>query len=140
MTTMTSDLYEYLGDVSNGIYPLTAFASSMHPQQPRRASSTLPSLIETVIPEPAIAIETCIEPPEPPIAQTTIAAHCELRSILQMQAEVHNNVLTLLLKLDDLMNRQLTTQLADSDSAESLVRELVQFGLVAEVGCTLSFI
>jgi len=59
-------------------------------------------------------------------------AHSELRSILQMHADVQGSALTLSLKLDDLMNRQLTTQLAETDTPESLVAELVQFGLVAE--------
>lgn len=189
---MTSDLYEYLGDVSNGIYPLTAFST----RPPTLTSSASSNRLQPASQPSALSLSSSgvlsMSDPTSPLmgehgcsrsgigdasrgrqqrvseeasalsaacasaaanssamapsvsagitasasgAVLTAAAvsHCEMRSILQMHAEVQGSVLTLLLKLDDLMNRQLTTQLADGDSAESLVAELLQFGLVAEV-------
>ncbi len=41
--------------------------------------------------------------------------------------------LTLLLKLEDMMNRQLTAEIGACDDATVLVAELVQFGFVQEV-------
>ncbi|KHN71648.1 Nuclear receptor-binding -like protein, partial [Toxocara canis] len=42
------------------------------------------------------------------------------------------SLLTIMLQLDDMMNRQLTTELHDSDNASALVTELIQHGLVSE--------
>lgn len=53
---------------------------------------------------------------------------------MQMHAEVlDGRQLRVQLQLDDQMNRQLTGQLRDEDTPESIVAELVQHGFVSEV-------
>lgn len=63
----------------------------------------------------------------------------EARLILQMSANIEGTTLQVLLRLDDQMNRQLTTEISDEDTAENLVVELVQHGFISEVGIEISF-
>lgn len=42
--------------------------------------------------------------------------------------------MTILLRMDDKMNRQLTCSITDADTALSLSQELVHFGFINEVG------
>ncbi|KAI1710166.1 nuclear receptor-binding protein 2 [Ditylenchus destructor] len=58
--------------------------------------------------------------------------HNETRHILQMHASMEGNSLQVLLRLDDQMNRQLTTDRGDYDTAENLVEELVHHGFICE--------
>lgn len=57
----------------------------------------------------------------------------ETRLIQHMQASVDGSSLQVLLRLDDQMNRQLTTEISEDDTAENLVIELVQHGFISEV-------
>lgn len=41
--------------------------------------------------------------------------------------------MTILLRMEDKMNRQLTCSLSETDTAEILVQELVHFGFINEV-------
>ena len=50
-----------------------------------------------------------------------------------MSANIEGSTLQVLLRLDDQMNRQLTTEISDEDTAENLVVELVQHGFISEV-------
>ncbi|VDM39510.1 unnamed protein product [Toxocara canis] len=157
------DLDKFLEDVSNGIYPLTAFAPLAH--QPRMTASTSSSALttDTLIdfehgsdsgdrPEPT---------PSPPGESPT--ANIENRAIVKLNVSINGiqfgfvlhsgsysrscdqsggqgksmhrtkgSLLTIMLQLDDMMNRQLTTELHDSDNASALVTELIQHGLVSE--------
>uniref|UniRef100_A0A915EE26 Uncharacterized protein n=1 Tax=Ditylenchus dipsaci TaxID=166011 RepID=A0A915EE26_9BILA len=56
----------------------------------------------------------------------------ETRLILRMHASIDGNSLQVLLQLDDHMNRQLTTEIGEQDTAENLVIELVQHGFISE--------
>lgn len=126
------DLDKFLEDVSNGIYPLTAFAPLAH--QPRMTASTSSSALAADAPidfdhisESGERPEPTPSPPgEPPNVNT------ESRSIVKMSVSINGSLLTVLLQLDDLMNRQLTTELSESDTASALTTELIQYGLVAE--------
>ncbi|KAI1704397.1 protein kinase domain-containing protein [Ditylenchus destructor] len=62
--------------------------------------------------------------------------HNETRHILQMHASMEGNSLQVLLRLDDQMNRQLTTDIGDDDTAENLVEELVHHGFICESDST----
>lgn len=57
----------------------------------------------------------------------------EARLILQMSANVEGTTLQVLLRLDDQMNRQLTTEITNEDTPENLVLELIQHGFISEV-------
>lgn len=57
----------------------------------------------------------------------------ESRHVIQINATLNGSYLKLLLTLDDLMNRMLTTEITGNDSAEDLASELVRYGFVCEV-------
>ncbi|XP_014780136.1 nuclear receptor-binding protein isoform X11 [Octopus bimaculoides] len=113
------ELEKFLEDVRNGIYPLTAFALPRPP--PSRPRAITPELAESVK----------SETPEPMDVETRMVTNmaCQMRK----PDENCNLNLTLLLRMDDKMNRQLQCEISQEDNASTLAEELVHYGFINEL-------
>uniref|UniRef100_A0A1A8N9N2 Nuclear receptor-binding protein n=3 Tax=Nothobranchius TaxID=28779 RepID=A0A1A8N9N2_9TELE len=114
------ELDKFLEDVRNGIYPMTAFGVPS-PQQAHQQTVKSPVVIPLVKSPPT---------PEP--------TELETRRVIQMQCNVEpveegaKYHLTLLLKLEDKMNRHLSCDMAPHERVQDLAEDLVQQGLISE--------
>nr|XP_033789190.1 nuclear receptor-binding protein 2 isoform X2 [Geotrypetes seraphini] len=111
------ELDKFLDDVRNGIYPLMNFASSRPHILTRGFSQNQEDIQNTKTPTP--------EPVE-----------VETRKVIQMQCNMEEIEgtkrwhLTLFLKLEDKLHRQLSCDLLPTDSSQDIASELVQYGFI----------
>ncbi|XP_062618037.1 nuclear receptor-binding protein-like isoform X2 [Saccostrea cucullata] len=104
-----------LEDVRNGIFPLTAFNVPTPPPKPRAKTPEVVESSKSEIPEP-VDVEN----------RLVIQYSCSVKKTDEQG--VYN--LTLQLKMDDKMNRQLTAEVNDEDTPENLAQELVHYGFI----------
>ncbi|XP_019866625.1 nuclear receptor-binding protein homolog isoform X2 [Aethina tumida] len=112
-------LEKFVEDVKNGIYPLTAFGAKQPPPARSRAiSPEMAESVKSVTPEP-LDVET----------RKIINMMCDVKS----KEESCDLMLTIVLRMDDKMNRQLTSSISAGDNPKELAQELVHYGFINEI-------
>ncbi|CAG7719816.1 unnamed protein product [Allacma fusca] len=112
-------LEKFVEDVKFGIYPLTCFELPRPPLPPRQQAST-PEVIDSVK----------SASPEP--------VDLENRRVVNMMCNVKPReegpglLMTILVRMDDKMNRQLSCVVSETDTAFELAGELVFYGFIHE--------
>lgn len=127
------------------MYPLTAYAPKQPPPCRSRAiSPETAESVKSVTPEP-IDIESrrvvnmmcSVKPRE--YGCDLLVSHINHRTASPDSPKciglnhIFNGQMTILLRMDDKMNRQLTCQVSQDDTAMSLSHELVHLGFIHEV-------
>ncbi|KAG7488829.1 hypothetical protein MATL_G00038020 [Megalops atlanticus] len=116
------ELDKFLEDVKNGIYPLMNFASA-RPHPVPRALSLSQEHMETV--------KTPTPEPQETETRRVVQMHCNLES----NEEGTRTHLSLFLKMDDKLHRQLSCDLLPTDSSKDLASELVHYAFISEEDC-----
>ncbi|XP_037954722.1 nuclear receptor-binding protein homolog [Teleopsis dalmanni] len=110
-------LEKFVEDVKYGVYPLTALGGKKPPHfRSRAASPVRADSIKSVTPEP-IDIES----------RRIVNMMCSVKKLREDSRDIS---MTILLRMDDKMNRQLTCQVTEEDTAVDLTNELVRLGFV----------
>lgn len=110
------ELEKFLDDVRTGIYPLTAYAATHTPIiQRRTASPEMTDSAKSTSPE-AQEVET----------RRIVNIMCNIKP----QEQGQNFVMTILLRMDDKMNRQLSCEVTQQDTSCGLSEELVFHGFI----------
>lgn len=116
---LVEKLEKFIEDVRYGIYPLTAF--SLNQQPPSRPRAISPEAVAPV----------AAESPE--------ATDVETRKVINMMCNIkpnengHGLFMTISLRLEDKMNRQLSCVVEDGEGAASLTDELVRYGFISQM-------
>ncbi|CAH0554891.1 unnamed protein product [Brassicogethes aeneus] len=112
-------LEKFVEDVKNGIYPLTAFGAKQPPPARSRAiSPEMAESVKSVTPEP-LDVEN----------RKIINMMCDVKS----KEESCDLMLTIVLRMDDKMNRQLTSCISAGDNPKELAHELVHYGFINDI-------
>ncbi|XP_045112569.1 nuclear receptor-binding protein homolog isoform X1 [Portunus trituberculatus] len=112
-------LEKFIEDVRFGIYPLTAFMLQQPP--PSRPRAISPEAVDPVAPE------------------TTESTDQETRKVINMMCNIKRNengqglYMTISLRLEDKMNRQLSCVVDDGEGAGALTDELVRYGFISQM-------
>ncbi|XP_041977083.1 nuclear receptor-binding protein isoform X2 [Aricia agestis] len=106
-------LDKFVEDVRYGIYPLTAYGGGRRAASPERQAS----------------------PPSPPRereCRRVVHVMCSVKPAAPATAAERELLLTVLLRMDDKMNRQLVCAVSPRDAAADLAADLVQLGFIHE--------
>ncbi|XP_014244084.1 nuclear receptor-binding protein homolog isoform X2 [Cimex lectularius] len=119
-TNVTEKLEKFVEDVKFGIYPLTAYKSRQQVPpivKPRPATPEVAESVKSASPEP-VDVE----------ARRVVNMMCNVKP----KEQSCDLMMTILLRMDDKMNRQLTCHISDIDNSLVLAQELVFFGFINE--------
>ncbi|XP_023176230.2 nuclear receptor-binding protein homolog [Drosophila hydei] len=110
-------LEKFVEDVKYGVYPLITYSGKKPPHFRSRAAS----------PERADSVKS--ETPEPVDTESRRIVNM-MCSVKKLKEDSNDILMTILLRMDDKMNRQLTCQVNEEDTAADLTSELVRLGFV----------
>lgn len=110
-------LEKFVEDVKFGVYPLTALGGKKPPHFRSRAAS----------PERADSVKSATPEPVDIESRRIVNMMCTVKKIKEDSSDIS---MTILLRMDDKMNRQLTCQVTEDDNAVDLTNELVRLGFV----------
>uniref|UniRef100_W8C341 Nuclear receptor-binding protein homolog n=2 Tax=Ceratitis capitata TaxID=7213 RepID=W8C341_CERCA len=110
-------LEKFVEDVKYGVYPLTALGGKKPPHFRSRAAS----------PECADSVKSATPEPVDIESRRIVNMMCSVKKLKEDSSDI---AMTILLRMDDKMNRQLTCQVTEEDSASDLTNELVRLGFV----------
>ncbi|XP_067615057.1 nuclear receptor-binding protein homolog [Eurosta solidaginis] len=110
-------LEKFVEDVKYGVYPLTALGGKKPPHFRSRAAS----------PEHCDSVKSATPEPVDIESRRIVNMMCSVKKLKEDSSDV---AMTILLRMDDKMNRQLTCQVTEADSASDLTSELVRLGFV----------
>ena len=110
-------LEKFVEDVKFGVYPLTALGGKKPPHFRSRAAS----------PERADSVKSATPEPVDIESRRIVNMMCTVKKIKEDSSDIS---MTILLRMDDKMNRQLTCQVSEEDNAVDLTNELVRLGFV----------
>ncbi|KAK6302285.1 hypothetical protein J4Q44_G00266400 [Coregonus suidteri] len=114
------ELDKFLEDVKNGIYPLMNFQRGL----------TMPRTL-SIFQERMETVKTPSPEPQEMETRKVVQMHCNL----EFADEGTRSHLSLLLKMDDKLQRQLNCDVLPTDSAKDLASELVYFAFISEEDC-----
>lgn len=115
------ELEKFVEDVKNGVYPILNWEEGTSARESTRPRAVSPDQCDK---------SEKSETPEP--------YEVEQRSIITMECQMEKMPndgpvnMTLTLKLEDKMNRQLVTEVMVDDTAAAMTEELVKYGLINE--------
>lgn len=115
------ELEKFIEEIRIGLYPLTGMEQTRHKteNQPRlnRSRPQVPESVDTgLAPSPEPEEET----------RLVIGMQCTVKSL----EESSSKNMTLILKFDDRLNRQLTCELQSGEKSDDLAEELVKYGFI----------
>ncbi|XP_065355240.1 nuclear receptor-binding protein homolog [Calliphora vicina] len=110
-------LEKFVEDVKFGVYPLTAFSGKKPPHFRSRAAS----------PERADSVKSASPEPVDIESRRIVNMMCSVKKIKEGSSDI---LMTILLRMDDKMNRQLSCDVNENDTASDLTQELVRLGFV----------
>uniref|UniRef100_A0A1B0C580 Nuclear receptor-binding protein homolog n=1 Tax=Glossina palpalis gambiensis TaxID=67801 RepID=A0A1B0C580_9MUSC len=110
-------LEKFVEDVKFGVYPLTAFSGKKPPHFRSRAAS----------PERADSVKSASPEPVDIESRRIVNMMCSVKKLKEDSSDI---LMTILLRMDDKMNRQLSCAVTEDDNAADLTQELVRLGFV----------
>ena len=110
-------LEKFVEDVKFGVYPLTAFSGKKPPHFRSRAAS----------PERADSVKSATPEPVDIESRRIVNMMCSVKKLKEGSSDI---LMTILLRMDDKMNRQLSCDVTENDTASDLTQELVRLGFV----------
>lgn len=110
-------LEKFVEDVKFGVYPLTAFSGKKPPHFRSRAAS----------PERADSVKSATPEPVDIESRRIVNMMCSVKKLKEGSSDI---LMTILLRMDDKMNRQLSCDVTENDTSSDLTQELVRLGFV----------